>query len=248
MIKKDAEKIYRRSRKIGKELKKIGKIVFKMTKRGIKNGIKMIGNKCLDTAENFKKYASLDSTNYEIGEFLKLYTILGLPLYECMVFSGLMECTTIFSKITTFALMPATIWGIYKCMEARYNEKIGSTPTIDTESHDLPAIEEQGSLAINQQLSREKTSASIVAEEQCTDFSKAFEEVPAQELTTAFEEVPSQNLGEAFEEMPSKELQVAFMESEPLDLSRAFMSDEQAVEQNNTMSLVRRNKNQTDHE
>ena len=239
MIKKDAEKIYRRSKKIGKELKKKGKIIFKMTKRGIKNGIKTIWNKCLDTAENFKRYASLDSINYEIGEFLKLYTILGLPLYECMVFSGLMECTTIFSKITTFALMPATIWGIYKCMEARYNEKIGSTPTIDTESHDLPAIEEHNSLAINQQLSREKPNA---------DFSKAFEEVPTEELTTAFEEVPSQNLGEAFEEVPSEALEGAFIEGEPLDLSRAFMGDEQDIEQTNTMSLVRRNKNQTDHE
>lgn len=239
MIKKDAEKIYRRSKKIGKELKKIGKIIFKMTKRGIKNGIKMIWNKCLDTAENFKRYASLDSINYEIGEFLKLYTILGLPLYECMLFSGLMECTTIFSKITTFALMPATIWGIYKCMEARYNEKTENAPTIDTESHDLPAIEEHTSLAINQQLSREKPNA---------DFSKAFEEVPTEELTAAFEEVPSQNLGEAFEEVPSEALEGAFGEDEPLDLSRAFMGDEQAIEQTNTMSLVRRNKNQTDRE
>lgn len=235
MIKKDWKKIYRKIRKIEKELKKIGKIIFKMTKRSIKTGIKIIVNKCLTTIENFKKYSSLDCINREIGEFLKLFTILGLPIYEFMVFSGLMESTTFFTKAVDFTLMPALIWGIYKCMALRYNEKVGDTPTIDKERHDLNIVEDHDSLDVIRQLSREKDSASSVIEEQNIDLSSAFEDLPSQDLSTAFEEVPT------------IELQGAFEESESLDFSRAFISEEQTADQNNTLALVRR-KNKIEHE
>ncbi|MDE6284627.1 MAG: hypothetical protein K2M17_02680, partial [Bacilli bacterium] len=197
MLKKDAKKIYKGILKINKEIRKILKIILKMIKKSVIRGFKEIGKGYKTTMGNFKKYSNLDSINCYIGAFLKVFTVIGFPIYEFLVFNNLMTgVTTMLDKMVAAAGMPFTIGLIYKFMESRYKAQKGTTAPKDKEDPRPKNVdEEELRTTINVQLSREKGDPSSlvqeepsvnVGEEQGIDFSKAFEEIPSGGMTDAF--------------------------------------------------------------